>query len=285
MPKRPRKHVIEDIARARLHRDFSNIGWTVEDLDRDYGEDLLVWIFERENATPWSFYVQSKATDRIDTLLMKDGRNVAFSITSQHAQHWERFWEPVVLAIYDSKSDVTYWEIIQSYLESTRGLCVDDPRKTVTIHVPTDNLLDEEGLLRLRNITKSRFERFEAQKEGAQVLIEELRRQWKVDIEYDPEWGYLELPKGKFLTDKSGNSTITAFGRFASQFQRMEKKHGINPKLAFEGSIELIHKIVSAYKEGAKLQVLRKNGVVVQEFETLEDLLRHARRKQELDEE
>ncbi len=282
MPKRPRKHVIEDIARARLYRDFSNIGWTVENLDRDYGEDLLVRIFERENATPWSFYVQSKATDHIDTLLMKDGRNVAFTITSQHAQHWERFWEPVVLAIYDSKNDVTYWEIIQSYLESTRGLWVDDPRKTITIHVPTDNLLDDEGLLRLKNITKSRFNRFEAQKEGAQVLIEELQRQWKVGIEYDSELGYLELPKGKFLRDKSGNITITAFGRLASTFQRIEEKHGFNPQQSFEGSIELMEKIVSAFQEGSKIQVLHKNGEVVQEFETLNDLLRHLRRQREL---
>ena len=46
-----------------------------------------------------------------------------------------------------------------------------------------------------------------------------------------------------------------------------------------------MEKIVSAFQEGSKIQVLHKNGEVVQEFETLNDLLRHVRRQRELNEE
>src|SRR6202035_439631 len=107
MPKRPRQHLLEDLARARLRRDFSSIGWTVEDLASDYGEDLLVRIFETGSATPWSFFVQSKATDHLDRLRMSDGQHLAVRLPSKHLQHWLLFWEPVVLTVYDATHDVT----------------------------------------------------------------------------------------------------------------------------------------------------------------------------------
>jgi hypothetical protein len=286
MPKRPRQHVIEDLARVDLHYSFSNVGWTVENLDKDYGEDLFVRIFEDGKATPWSFFVQSKATDKLNQLLTKNGQNVAFSITSGHAQHWERFGgEPVVLAIYDTKAKKTYWEVIQSDLESTQELSVGRPRKFLTVHVPTDNLLDEEGLRRLRNRTKRRFERFEAQREGVQVLIDELRQKWGVTIEYEPEFGLLMLPKGKFKAEESGGHTLTAFGCFAAHLQQIEEKYGITPQRTIEKSIELMYKIVSTYKQGGKLQIRGHGGELIQEWEALEELQRHANRQEELNEE
>lgn len=42
MPKRPNSHVLEDLSRNRLHNVFEREGWTVEDLRKDYGEDLLI---------------------------------------------------------------------------------------------------------------------------------------------------------------------------------------------------------------------------------------------------
>ena len=46
-----------------------------------------------------------------------------------------------------------------------------------------------------------------------------------------------------------------------------------------------MHKIASAYQKGGKLQMRDKDGEVVQEWETLEDLKRHYDREHELDEE
>ena len=53
MPRRPRQHILEDLARAELHRVFEEFGWAVEDLKKDYGEDLLVRIFDKGVATPY----------------------------------------------------------------------------------------------------------------------------------------------------------------------------------------------------------------------------------------
>ncbi len=78
MPRRPRQHVIEDFARAALRDTFAGQGWTTEDLNEDYGLDMLVRVFERGKATPWCFFVQSKATEQFSRLRLKDGRGLSF---------------------------------------------------------------------------------------------------------------------------------------------------------------------------------------------------------------
>lgn len=283
MPKRPREHIIEDLARMQLHQTFAKVGWASEDLDKDYGEDILVRIFEDGTATPWSFFVQSKGTDNLERYLSKDQKNIFFPIKSTHIEHWSRFWEPVVLAIYDARTETTYWEVIQTYLEEVKDSKHSKPRKSISIHVPTDNLLDVEGLQRIRNRTKNRFQRFEAQKEGAEILIDELSEKWGVDIEYDPEFGILMLPKGEFHQGPTGGHTVIAFGKFASQLERIQEKHGIDPESAFGNSIELTLQIVKAFKNGARLQIQDKEGVVIEQWKNIEDLLRRVDRQMEID--
>jgi Domain of unknown function (DUF4365) len=79
-PKRPRSHELETLSRNRLHNIFTQTGWVVEDLDDDYGEDLLVRIFEDGMATPFSFFVQIKATDHINRYLHANGKSLSFPI-------------------------------------------------------------------------------------------------------------------------------------------------------------------------------------------------------------
>lgn len=285
MTKRPREHVLEDLARAKLHAIFASSGWSTDDLNADYGEDLLVRIFESGIATHWSFFVQSKATDHLDRYLLRDGKTIAFSIESEHVQHWSRFWEPVILAIYDGKTEVTYWETIQDYLDACRVSLSERMAQSITIHVPVDNTFDPDGLRRLRNRTKARFERFQLQREGASVLLDELRRQWGVSIEYDPEAGILLLPKGHFQADASGGVSVTAFGRFAAQLARLQKNHRLDPQRAFEESLDLMQKISKAYQDGSTLVMLNADGKRVEEWRTIEELQLFADRQQELDDE
>src|SRR5215469_6481106 len=104
MPKRTRSHQLEDLSRNRLHANFEDRGWTVEDLAKDYGEDLMVRIFDSGVATPYSFFVQAKATDRIAKFVTRGA--IAFPIETGHLRHWVRFLEPVILTLWDSKQDV-----------------------------------------------------------------------------------------------------------------------------------------------------------------------------------
>jgi hypothetical protein len=117
MPKRPRSHELEDLSRNRLHNIFVSNGCVVEDLHKDYGEDLLVRIFEQGKATPFAFFVQAKATDHIDQYMHKNRRKLSFPIDLEHINHWNQFWEPVILTVWDANSDITYWESVQTFFE------------------------------------------------------------------------------------------------------------------------------------------------------------------------
>jgi hypothetical protein len=126
-------------------------------LHPDYGEDLLVRLFAEGNATHYSFFVQAKATDHIDRYIDKTEQYLSFPVDVEHLEHWKRFWEPVILTVWDADSDITYWEIIQDYLEDTDR---DSSRKKIHVKIPMTNVLDNEGLMAIVERTKSRFHRF-----------------------------------------------------------------------------------------------------------------------------
>jgi hypothetical protein len=119
MPRRPRSHHLEDLSRKRLHDAFGAVGWTVEDLRKDYGEDLFVRIFQDGRATPLCFFVQAKATDNLERHLAK-GERLTFPVERRHVDHWQQFWEPVILSLWDSKDDRTYWTCVQTYMSTRR---------------------------------------------------------------------------------------------------------------------------------------------------------------------
>src|SRR6476620_5655317 len=144
MPKRPHSHELEDMSRNYLHDVFTRRGWTVENLEKDYGEDLLVRIFSKGLATPLAFFVQAKATDHLERYSNKAGTLLMYPISSDHIKHWEHFWEPVILALWDSKTGTTYWEFIQTFCETIpKNANSSMSVKTLRVQIPTDNTLDE----------------------------------------------------------------------------------------------------------------------------------------------
>src|SRR5712664_1933706 len=194
MARRPRSHQIEDLSRDRVRSAFNSLGWTVEDLRKDYGEDLLVRIFEAGVATPLMFFTQCKGTDSVENYISRGKRNLLFPVKMRHIEHWDRFWEPVILSVWDSKTDRTYWECIQSYLSSHYGkvaLAKANETKADTLRIPVENVLDGDGLTRIKSITRIRFERFEVERTGAQVLVKLLEEQLNLKIEYNPRAGIL----------------------------------------------------------------------------------------------
>jgi hypothetical protein len=283
MPKRPREHILEDLARAALLEAFASVGWTTEDLDEDYGEDMLVRIFDENAATPFAFFIQSKATDHIERFMAREGDHLSFSVKSEHAEHWGQFWEPVVLAVYDAKSKQTYWEVIQTFLESKASQSAGSAARSIHVQVPLENRMDVEGLKRLKNRTKRRFARFELQQEGAKVLIDALKEMWGVEIIYCPEEGILIVPIGQFVADSSGGRRLTAFGRYAVRLEAMQRKFAVPPEHYVERSLDVMRQVEDGFKSGRILQVRDRDGSVIKEWQTLEDLFRHVEREEELE--
>jgi Domain of unknown function (DUF4365) len=283
MPRRPRQHVLEDLARA-LHRIFTQLGWTVEDLTKDYGEDLLIRIFSDGEATALAFFIQSKSTDTLVTKAREGDDYVPVRVSTDHLEHWRLFWQPVVLTLFDAASGITYWEVIQDITPSAKS-GQTGVAKSVTVYVSCRNQLDSRGIRRLLSRTRNRFEQFKAQKAGAQILIEQLREILGLAIEYNPESGMLIVPKGKFLVDPEGGKSITMFGAWARRMTALSKTTGLPPDKAFAEAIRLAKEVMSAFDDGRALQVRSPQGDVKQEWKSSKEFLRFLKnRKDEEDE-
>ncbi len=231
MPRRPRSHELKALSLNRLYAAFTNEGWTIEDLRHDYGEDLLISIFENDVATSFSFFIQAKATDNINKYKHHGGKSIRFPIDTDHISYWNKFWEPVILTLWDAKSDITYWESIQKFIDEHAGINFNKGR--VYIDVPIDNILNEEGIRRILVRTKSRFARFEREREGAQVLIDLIEDELKVNIEYEPRYGIL------IIKNPEGGAHIRAFGRFAEELSLRATELGIAEQEALEHSLKV----------------------------------------------
>jgi hypothetical protein len=223
MPTRTRSHQIEDLSRNRLHTSFESCGWTVEDLAKDYGEDLLVRIFDQGAATPYSFFVQAKATDRIASYIRQG--SIAFPIETGHLRHWVRFSEPVILTVWDSKRDVTYWVCVQDAVDRMGISNANCKKKRLSVAIPRANQLDADGLLRISGIAKLRLERHLRENEGAQILIDLLQEKSGRKVsEYNADLGCL------FLNDPEGGGEYHFFGQMRDEVQFYSEKLGLEPQ-------------------------------------------------------
>jgi hypothetical protein len=192
MPKRPRSHQLEDISRNRLHRFFEGNGWTVEDLSKDYGEDLLVRIFDNGVSTPLSFFIQAKATDNLSRFLGARTSSLKCPVSTEHLKHWSRFQEPVILTLWDAKSDETFWTCIQETKVVTSRS--SRPNRLMShVPIPRGNRLDEKSLKTLRLLTLGRYKRLLREAQGAKTLIELLSREFNIEVEYSAKDGIVSV--------------------------------------------------------------------------------------------
>lgn len=209
MPAHTRKDEIADLAHAALRRVFAEEHWTTEQIRNDYGEDFLVKVFDRGEATPFCCFIQSKSTDHLSRYLSKDGKTIHFPVSIKHFNNWSKFLEPVVLAVYDARSEKTFWQIVQKSLPERQS----GNRKSIRIKVPLRNQFDRVGLRRLRAKTQVRFHRLETQIDAMQSLISHISKHWGVKIIFDSEKGSIEIPCRQFLHDPSGRSHVVIVGR------------------------------------------------------------------------
>ena len=243
MPRRSRSHELEDLSRARLHALFETSGWVVEDIDKDYGEDLLVRIFRDGVATPLKFFVQAKATDNLSRYANK--RHTAFYVTlrSEHLDQWSKFLEPVILTLWDARSGETYWVCVQDFLKIPNAARTREPSRLIRIRISAQDMLNESGVEQIRILTKERHRRFVAENIGVEVLMEYLERRYGVTVDYTPEKGLL------MFREPNGGVECVFLGKLASMLKAIAAKRGISCKraltLALESSLSAVEEFES----------------------------------------
>ncbi|WP_280456571.1 DUF4365 domain-containing protein [Nocardia carnea] len=249
-PRRPNSHVNADICIAKLHSAFNAAGWTVEELHKDYGEDLQVRIFEDGQATPHVFFVQAKHVEDPARHQSKDGRFISYPFQRHHLEIWQDFWEPVVLTLWDVKSDQLYWDIAQSLEWPPTSKAT----QRCTVRFPSDNILDSDGLARIKSRTISRYQRLEIEQRGAEILIGRIRELFDVKIDYNPRIGQLAI------TLPNGEADLTVWGRFAERLEIEAAKTGQELGDYYFDLMMAISKLTDRIEQGDPFPIRNSDG-------------------------
>jgi hypothetical protein len=102
MPRRVRAHRLESEARRRFKDLLEDRGWLVREMDRpDYGLDDMVEVFDGDEATGITFYVQSRGTDDETP----DALRVA--IRREQQNYFSSFNDPVLVVRYHAPTGRT----------------------------------------------------------------------------------------------------------------------------------------------------------------------------------
>jgi hypothetical protein len=245
----------------RMHEAFLSLGWTTEILDKDYGEDLLVRIFDQGNATPYTFYVQAKSVESLKRHTRKDGSYIRYPIDFEHLRHWNDFWDPVFLMLWDRETNVVYWDMVQD-----AEMPLDMSGKRAKILIPKDRRLDRDGLLRVRRKTISRHKRFQREKEGAGALVEVLAQSLDAMVEYDPESGILAIVRD------SGNPDVFLFGELQQLATEIAEFRGCTPQEVLSEAFSLTEKVIKSIESGRPFRLCDPEGNIDAQFATVEEL-------------
>ena len=143
--RRTREHIIADLSVNHVERQVLLCGHTVERIHSNYGYDLLLTTFdaggEPENG---ELYLQLKATDTLPRL--KNGQAIPWRLQRSDLAHWLSATDPVTLIIYDAQADIAYWLYVQRYFGALPNFNLFAAGKTITVHIPTSNILDQTAI-------------------------------------------------------------------------------------------------------------------------------------------
>ncbi|HEX2206987.1 MAG TPA: DUF4365 domain-containing protein [Longimicrobium sp.] len=263
MPERSESHELEAEARLRLVQAFTRAGWTVEDLHQDYGEDLLVRIFKDRQATPLSFFIQSKGSRRIRTGGGPGGW-ASTRIRADHLRQWASFAIPVFVTLYDAESGVTYWENVEYFIEHGGGRgALRTRQKTVSFRIPLDNRLDRDGIRRIHNVTRDRFRRYQSERLASEALIDILEENTDLhvsELDVANETIILELP--------DGGAEFWFFGHTAEVYHAQAGLAGGSPDELVKRDLLEGHLPRPERSEDGRVRLVDGAGVEVAAFES-----------------
>jgi len=143
--RRTREHVIADLSVNHVERHALLCGYSVEQIRRDYGIDLLITTYdgsgEYENG---EIRVQLKATDHLK--VVSGGQYITWRVEREDLHGWLGELMPVVLIVYDAQADVAYWLYVQAYFASQPGFNLHKAPTRVTVRIPRANIVNQAAM-------------------------------------------------------------------------------------------------------------------------------------------
>ncbi len=123
-----------------------NCGFAVDRIWHDYGLDLALYTFDRngylESGVAW---IQVKASDKPNRT--QDGNFVRVRLQRRDVLAWLADAYPVILVVYDGRTDRTYWLSIQRCFAGAQAFTkLTGTTTTMTVAVPTTNVLNARAM-------------------------------------------------------------------------------------------------------------------------------------------
>ena len=143
--RRTREHIIADLSINHVERQVLLCGHAPERVFYDYGYDLLLLTFD-SNGEPEAddIRVQVKASDNLRTV--RDGSAFAVRVERSDVARWTYERVLVVLILYDAQADSAYWLDVKDYFRHLDDFNIFTAPKTITVHLPRINKLDEDAV-------------------------------------------------------------------------------------------------------------------------------------------
>ena len=144
------------------------------------------------------------------------------------------------------------------------------------LSIPRDNLLNVEGLARIKARTRRRHERFAVEADGAQMLVQQLEVALGRSVNYDSQGGSISM-------EPSGNHEweMVLFGTAEADLRWIMERTGASPQQAAEGSVKVVMKFTELFRDGGWMTV-QTPGEEELRFTSMEDFQRFLDRRAEL---
>jgi hypothetical protein len=147
--RRTREHVIADLSVNHVEKCVLQCGWTVQRFSPDYGLDLLLTTFNRRGEIEnGDVRLQIKATDAIKFTPARDA--ISVRLEWRDMVYWLNEPLPVILVVYDTKADRTWWLYLQETLRDSGRKARSRAVASLTVNIPRANVLDAQAVRRFR---------------------------------------------------------------------------------------------------------------------------------------
>ena len=145
---RTREHVLADLSANYVEKQALLCGFTAERVRLDYGTDLIVQTFNRRGEVEGGrILFQLKAANRVKPLA---GTNaMPCRIDTADLALWLQEPAPVVLVLYDARTDGGYWLYLQQHFAGQTDFDLERAGLSVTVAIPRSNLLNRLAMRRL----------------------------------------------------------------------------------------------------------------------------------------
>lgn len=136
--------MLSDLSVNHVEKVALTCSFAVDRVWHDYGLDLALYTFDErgflESGVVW---IQVKASDKLKKT--RDKTVVPVRLQRRDILAWIADAYPVILVVYDAAAAGAYWLSIQHHYAGAQAFGMLKG-KTITVHVPTANVLNERAI-------------------------------------------------------------------------------------------------------------------------------------------